>query len=296
MKLFQSISVTLIASIGIALQVLQSADAFIFSRNEPYPNLIDMAQAQTGTLFNVRLQIANPTSLSQLYIDGLQLELDCVAPPKGKDHVMLPGANGEQPELSTGPLGLKANGGSFISSGGLQKVRFEQEAWEMVWLADRPTGSIICGFHVPQPYIRNDAILPPGQCFLNFRVWTPKGLHTARNEKMAYERSLAKHVEAQKDAIDKMNATSNPIMKAVHFRNAAAANEMISVTHTNRFQTVPMEDDDVVTIGDGLLVAKQGTIWTTVYEDKPFNLGKKETHFYLGGAMLKDLVKDDVKE
>lgn len=49
---------------------------------------------------------------------------------------MLPGANGEQPELSTGPLKLKAlSGGSFISSGGLQKVRLEQEAWEMVWVA-----------------------------------------------------------------------------------------------------------------------------------------------------------------
>ena len=142
---FNSVLSSILVGIVLLTSTPHRSEGFIFSRNEPLNNLSDLAQAQMGTLLNVRLQISNPKSLSQLYIDGISLELQCRAPHDGKDHVMLPGINGEQPELSTGPLGLKVTGGSFISSSGLQTLELEQEAWEMVWVA----GVCLCfAFHV----------------------------------------------------------------------------------------------------------------------------------------------------
>jgi len=132
---FNSFPSFILVGIVLLTSTPHRSEGFIFSRNEPLNNLSDLAQAQMGTLLNVRLQISNPKSLSQLYIDGISLELQCQAPHDGKDHVMLPGINGEQPELSTGPLNLKVTGGSFISSSGLQTLELEQEAWEMVWVA-----------------------------------------------------------------------------------------------------------------------------------------------------------------
>ncbi len=264
------------------------SQAFLFSRHDVHPNLPDLAKAQTGILLNIGLEVKDPNSLSQLYIDGMTIELDCTAPPKEKKFVSLPGISGKNPELSTGPLHLEMKSeGRFISIHGTETMKVEKEAWEMVWIADRPAGSIICGFHLPTPLKRNDAVLPSGLLFLNFRVFTPKGLHLLQNEKMMYERKMAEYLQRQKDALEKMNSTDNPIEKAFHFREAAAANEMISVTYTERFEVVPSEDEDVVEIGDGLLVAKKGSIWTTVSE--PSFLGKKERNHYIGGAILKEL-------
>ena len=266
---------------------IHQSQSYIFSRNDVNPNLADLASAQTGTRLNIGLQVMNPKSLSQLYIDGMAFELQCHLPPQDRPIISLPGATGQQPELSTGPLHLSQKGeGKFVSIDGTQRVQIEQEAWEMIWVANRPTGSIICGFHLQNPAIRNDAVLPSGKIFLNFRVWTSEGLHTARNEKMNYERRMAKHMQEQKDALDKLNSTDNPIMKAMHFRNAAAANEMISVMSTSNYETIPMNDEDIVTIGDGLLVAKKGSIWTVVHEKTL--LGAKETNAYLGCAILKE--------
>ena len=104
---------------------------------------------------------------------------------------------------------------------------------------------------------------------------------------MMYERKIAKHMELQRDALHKMNNTNNLIMKAKYFRDAAAENEQLSYYHTDRYNFVPIEDEDVVTVGDGLLVSKEGSIWTTIKEDT--FLGKKYTNVFIGRAFLKEL-------
>ncbi len=282
----QSLSFTTVWMCTIIILV-QKSESFLFSRNNGvHPNLFELARAQTGKELNVELQIKNPVSLSQLYIDGLTFELQCQTPSADAPCISLPGCNGEQPALSTGPLNLTTKAkGKFINLQGSQSLPIEQEAWELVWADERPAGSLVCGFHLSSPVSRNDAVLPKGPIFLNFRVWTKKGLHEIQNQKMSYERKFSEHMQSQEEALEKMHATGNPIMKAVHFRNAAAANEMLSLMYTDRFQTVPMTEDDVVTIGDGLLVAKQGSIWTIF--DQPAFVGTKKSNVYLGGAVLK---------
>ena len=278
-----------LSTIGLvyAMMPIKKSESFLFSRNnDVHPNLFELANTQTGKELNVELQIKNPKSLSQLFINGLTFELQCQQPSNEASLISLPGCNGDNPALSTGPLLLKTKAsGKFVSLQGSQSLPIEQEAWEMIWADERPAGSIVCGFHLPYPVNRNDAVLPKGPIFLNFRVWTKKGLHEIQNEAYAYERRLAEHQQYQKEALEKMNSTGNPIMKAIHFRNAAAANEMLSLMYTNRFQTVPMTDEEVISIGDKLLVAKQGSIWTTI--NLPAFIGKKSTHVYIGGAVLK---------
>lgn len=277
------------AAVVIVLSTtIRQSQSFLFSRHDVHPNLFDLANAQTGTVFQVGLEVKTPLSPSRLYIDGMTLELQSSLPPKDKQFVSLPGISGKYPEVSTGPLHLEMKSeGRFISMDGTQTMKTEKEAWEMIWVADRPSGSIICGFHLNKSLKRNDAILPSGHVFLNFRVFTPKGLHAVRNEKMMYERRLAENLERQKDALEKMNRADNPISKAIHFRDAAAASEIISVMHTDKYESVPCEDEDVIKIGDGLLVAKKGSMWTTVHE--PSFLGKKEINHYLGGAFLTEM-------
>jgi hypothetical protein len=271
------------------------SESYIFSRAGAHPNLLQLAKAQTGTLLNIGLEVQNPETQSGLYVDGLTLQLhdpESIPPVHDiKQCISLPGANGEYPEMSTGPLPMTTKSrGSFVSRDGKQTMKIEKEAWEMVWLEDRPAGSVICGFHLPEPLIRNDAVLPSGKIFLNFRVWTSKGLQMARNDKMMHERNISKYSVEQKDALDKMNSTNNPILKAVHFRNAAAANEKLSLIKTNRHDTVPDREDDLIEVGDGLLIGKQGSMWTSVL--RPSLLGSKETNCYLGSAVLKELTRD----
>jgi hypothetical protein len=274
--------------------------SFLFPRNfDVNPNLASIAKAQTGITLDIGLQVSDAKNQSKLYIDGLSLELICqpTASPTApaittsthQNHIIpLPGINGPNPHVSTGPLHLiMKNPGSFVSLQGTQKLTMEQQAWEMVWINNRPTGSIICGFHLDEPMVRNDAILPSGNLYLNFRIWTPAGLHTARNEKMAYERELSKQMKIQKEELEKCNASDNPIQKAMHFRKAVTANELISIMKTDKHDTVPMEECDVITVGEGLLVAKEGSIFTTVMEKNMLG-GNKENHYFVGGAILKD--------
>jgi len=260
--------------------------SFLVSRYTVDPSISDFMKTQPSTLLDVGLEVTSSESLSKLYIDGIKLELDCTPPSKSSSATKLPGCTGPQPDLSSGPLRMKTlSKGKFINVDGQQTVPFEQEAWEMVWINERPTGSIICGFYLPKLIQRNDAYLAPGHMYLNFRVWTIKGLHLIRNEKMAYERSLAKHMFIQDEEWLKMKAETNPIMKAVHFQKAAAANEMIGLMRTEKFNTVPMEDADTIHISKDLVVAKQGTMWVKGVEATL--MGKKDTHYCVGSAILK---------
>lgn len=287
MKLQKSISILLYSS-----AVLHQTQGFLFPTSpDVHPDLNKLAQSQSGTLLSIGLDIRNPKSLSRLYIDNLQLELQSTAPSNVLQCIPLPGANGATPQFSTGPLHLNTKSeGSFISIHGKQTMTIENQAWEMLWVADRPTGSIVCGFHLPQPCIRNDAVLPSGEIFLNFRVWTPKGLHIARNDQMTNERRTAKYLAEQRDALEKLNTTSNPLMKAKFLRDAVAANEQLSFCGTDRYDFVPSEDEDVVTVGDGLLVSKEGSIWTQAKEQTL--LGKKDINVFLGRAFLKELIPE----
>ena len=126
MKLLSTISILLCST-----SIFQHSQSFLFpSRDHVHPNLSELAQSQAGTTLSIGLDVRNPQSLSQLYIDGLQLELQSTAPANVLECIPLPGANGATPHFSTGPLNLNTKSeGTFISVHGKQTMTIQDQAW-----------------------------------------------------------------------------------------------------------------------------------------------------------------------
>ena len=256
-----------------------------------HPLLSEFAQAQTGILFDVGLDI--PKDLkdkmsSRLYIQGLTLELQTAQ--LLENHVALPGANGPYPTASTGPLSIETHSeGRFVSMSGTQTVKFDKGCWEMVWLKDRPAGSLVCGFELLEEVSRNDAALSAGGVYVSFPVFTKDTLEEFRAKKDAYESTFKKFTDEQADQLEKMNLTNNPLMKAVHFKNAIGANEKASMMRTNAYDKFPPAEEHIISIGKDLLLCTKGTVHTKSAEQK----GKKD-HTQVGEASLKKIDHSEV--
>jgi len=85
-------------------------------------------------------------------------------------------------------------------------------------------------------------------------------------------------------ALEKMQASSNPIQRAFLYRDAAAAVEKISMLPA--CSHVP-EEDDVITLANGLVVSKEGSLYKSV---GAFGIGKK----LLGTATISFVNDEDV--
>jgi len=152
--------------------------------NQANPALVGYADAQDNALLKihfdigqVELQKGTPVITgSRLGIDGLLVEL------LGKEevdykHPNLPGADGPNPQLSSGAKSLDIlNEGKFVDLSGTRSVSLEHGVWEMVWRRDAKAGALICGFDVPEEVKRNDASIPKGRLFVvslnNIRLHT----------------------------------------------------------------------------------------------------------------------------
>lgn len=264
-----------------ALVILPS-EGFLGPVREKHPSLSEFAQAQTGILLNIGLDIPKDkdATSSRLYIRDLALELQTAQ--FMDDHVGLPGASGPNPTCSTGPLTINVREeGKFVSMQGVQTVPFEKACWEMLWLKDRPAGSIVCGFELPEDVSRNGAILPAGGVYISFPIFTAETLEVARAKKIEYETNYKKHTDLQDQELKKMNSSKNPFMKLVHFRNAVDANQHASLMRTNVYDNIPTSEEDLIRIADNLILCKDGKVFTKSAEHK----GKKD-HKHAGKAIL----------
>lgn len=96
-----------------------------------------------------------------------------------------------------------------------------------------------------------------------------------------------KEFESQRDVeLEKMSNTPNILMKALHFRNAAAATEQMDYTGLHAMVDVPSVDD-VLEIGEGLQMVKIGTVWskTGSFSDS-FRTNRQQL---LGSATLRNM-------
>jgi hypothetical protein len=270
----------------VASLVARHCEAFLgYNKEKAHPMLSEFAQAQTGILLDIGLDIPQElkdNSSARLYIRNLLLELQT-----GQllgDNVKLPGSSGPNPTCSTGPLGIKVHKeGTFISTKGTQTVHFEKACWEMLWVEGRPAGSIVCGFHLPDDVSRNGAVLNAGNVYVTFPVFTIDTLETARAKKLDYEITFKKYKDLQHESFEKMDSTHNPFKKAMHFRNAAAANEKASLMRTSAHDNIPTSEDAIIHIGENLLLYKEGCIWMKSVSQ----MGTKD-HKYVGTASLKN--------
>lgn len=249
------------------------------------PALIDFADAQSGQSFKFRFEIGQDEdeSTPNLLIDGVHIELDGNEFPEDGKRVSLPGIDGPHPNLSSGPRVLHTHsGGMFVSMGGMKTVDFRDGCWELVWRDEAPAGSIICGFDHPEEARRNkhSSSLPKGRVYVSFPVWTREGLKEQQIRKADVTKIATEHSEEMKAHLDKMRETKNPLMKALHFRNAAAAHEKLEFSGHRSVAEIP-DEEEVTPIGGGLAICRKGTVWT---KDGSFMAGN---HALLGHATIK---------
>ena len=262
------------------------------------PLLDEYSSAQSGISIKIRLDVigrggdANSNSGGavgggggRLSIDGIHLVLDgeALAGVGSKDRPLLPGADGPHPSLSSGPRSLlTVNDGAYVDMTGLRQVGLESGCWEMIWRKDAAAGSVICAFEHPAESRRNahSPPLPRGRLYMSFPVFPRDWLSEGQSKKARVTADAEKFTEEIQSQFEKMRGTDNPLMKALHFRNACAAQEGYDRSGVGSMKMIP-EDDDVMTINGGLAVCLEGTLWT---KDKGFWGGN---HVLLGTARIK---------
>jgi hypothetical protein len=252
--LFRTISLFVLAS---------SAHGFVFlNKKVASAELASLAKAPSGTILDLRLDVGS-NDHSRMSLQGLHLELS-QEEAVDKLRVKLPGADGPRTSFSSGARTIHVKDPAFfVSMAGKQNVPFNHGCWEMVWRENAPAGVIVCGFDLEESVQRNEAVLNKGRIFLSIPVWTKQGLKEQQERRREIEARVKLHQDAKKEAYDKMAETSNPIMKALHFRNAAEATEQLSYWYINqdRISQVPL-DEDVLALRDDIFITTKGTVWT----------------------------------
>jgi len=125
-----------LAAIGGVIGFCSSlAEGFIFNAFTAYPQLHELASAQTDCLMSIRLEIGKKgrdlAHSASLFLDGLQLQLSQA--PALEGHVKLPGAQGPHPKTSSGARDIEIQHlPYFIGLEGMKKVPLQKGAWEMI--------------------------------------------------------------------------------------------------------------------------------------------------------------------
>jgi len=214
-------------------------------------------------------------------VTGMTLELRNVDPSYA--HPAMPGVDGPHPELSTGAKALDVvRDGSFVSLQGTKHVSLLNGCWELVWKDGAPAGSLVCGFDLDEDVTRNDATLPKGRIYLSFPVWDQTSLTLAQLEKKERQDRASVFLADNSAEMEKFKDETNPLMKALHYRNAVAAINKFHDSGTTYYKAVP-EPNEVLELNEAtkLFVTAKGLMWT---KDGSFRSGR---HALLGTVMLK---------
>jgi len=226
------------------------------------PVLTDMgslADALETIPLSVQLDVGAVESSSRLNVNALVFELS--SPTADYAHPPLPGVNGPRSHHSSGARTLKVNQeGYYIDMKGMQHVKTLDGSWEMVWKDDSDEGKLICGFDIPMEYKRNDASIPKCHLYLSFPLWTKSSREHATFRREKIIRQAEKLDSDHQKELKKMKATTNPFLKALHYRNAAAALvEKNQVNPIKSLNNVPSENE-LVSLGNNLVLSKKGLV------------------------------------
>lgn len=265
-----------IVALSLLLAPLAGVSGFIFSQPMAIKQgLVQVTDAQKTTPLTIKLDVGTNDE-SRLNIVGLTLELS--SQEANYEHPKMPGADGPHPQLSSGVRTLNIlKQGSFVSMAGKNDVETLHGCWEMVWRENASAGSLICGFDVPEDYQRNEAELHAGRVYLSFPVWTKVGLHEAQETKDRVTTRAKELVEEKNEHLEKYKSDPNPLMKALHYRNAAVALEKQSFQNLKSFEMVP-SNEEIIPLQDDLLLTTKGLVFS---KEGSFHRGK---HLLLGTA------------
>lgn len=236
-----------------------SAQGFFTEQLIAKPGIKEKLSNHFEQRFVATLTIGQEGGQSKLPIRGMTFDL--LDKHAAADHTLLPGVNGPHPHLSSGARQLDiVQEGSFTTIQGTQHVRALNACWELIWKDDTPAGALICGFEIPEEYKRNDAVLPSDRMYLSFPIWTKDGLEYGQSEKARVESLVAELISKKNKELEKMNETSNPLMKALHYRKAYEYTEKFGMQPVERLQRIP-SNDEVIMLQDDLYLTTTGLAW-----------------------------------
>jgi len=243
--------------------------------------LKEVVDSQKTTTLELKMDIGANNGRRQLggrlNVNGLILELSSAM--ADYDHPLMPGVDGPQPQLSGGARTLDVlQDGWFIDMTGKRCVQTLNGCWEMVWREKALAGSLVCGFDVPVEYKRNQATLPSCRMYMSFPLWTMEGLLLAQKNKEKVVSRANAFLAEKKLEIEKMQTSTNPLISAMHYRNAAHAKDMASRQNLKHFDTVPSSFDETIPLQDDLLLTTRGLVFS---KDGSFKRGK---HLLLGSV------------
>jgi hypothetical protein len=234
-------------------------------------------------------------------IEGLTLKLSSLAETiKGKAKKMvMPGAHGPYPAVSTGVHTMDIQeSGKFIDMTGTIRLPFDAQlaSWEIVWRENAVAGCLVCAAQLTKPVFRSNnpsATIPAGSIYLSFPIWKRSDLTAYQSRKAEVLAAAAKYLQLRDDELLKMQMTNNFLMKALHYRNAAAAVERYSLYPVHTMSSKVPDDTDVMPINEtgDLLLTKVGTIWTN---KKNKNNQIATTHSLLEMALTGPIVKKQI--
>eukprot|EP00980_Cylindrotheca_fusiformis_P004059 scaffold880_cov132-Cylindrotheca_fusiformis.AAC.55 len=231
-----------------------------FNGPEQAPGLMQIIDAQSVQRLSINLDIGGEQDESHLVIRDVVFDLFKDAPVS--EHVKMPGINGPHPKLSSGVRRLDIiEGGHYISLKGMETIKTSKSCWELNWKKDSLAGALVCGMEILEDYERNEATLAKGRIYLSFPVWHQEGLDSARSEKERVTKNAEEALQLKNEEMSKYQETNNPIMKALHYRNAYAAAETYFLQPIKQMEMVPAEDE-VLELQDDLFLTTKGLIWS----------------------------------
>ena len=254
------------------LLFLPSWSAFAFMENfdgrkqaltkkEIRPDLYDVVDQQNNTRLNIQLHIGDDET-GFLTVKDMIIELSGRYNEDADEHVDLPGSDGSFSECTCGSRRLNIlSKGYFVNMNGLQHIDCEKGCWEMCWVRGRPAGTIVFAFSLPQTYSRNEAVLSEGDVWVSFPVWTVEGLRYGQMAKKKVLDEIELYTTKWNEELDKYEMTGNPIMKAIHERNAHIFAGKCDELYDYSLETIPADVDQYSELQEDLLLSKKGLIW-----------------------------------
>mmetsp|Transcript_23182 Transcript_23182/g.54721 ORF Transcript_23182/g.54721 Transcript_23182/m.54721 type:complete len:304 (-) Transcript_23182:409-1320(-) len=231
--------------------------------SEIRPDLQDVVdrQCQDNTQLDVQLHVGDEDS-GFLTIQNMIIQLGGPYDPEEADEfVKLPGKDGALSKFSSGGHRLNIlSKGQFVNMDGLQHIDCQKGCWEMCWMRGRPAGTIVFAFSLPETYSRNKAFLPKGNLWMSFPLWTTDGLKYGQAAKQKVLDEMEFYTRKWNEELAKYQLTKNPIMKAIHERNAHMFAEKCDHAWDYSLATIP-DDDECLQLQEDLLLSKRGLLW-----------------------------------
>lgn len=228
--------------------------------NEARPDLPEIVDQQINTNLNIELHVGDEEH-GFLTVQDMIIQLGGRFEDDDEERVSLPGNDARHSKYTAGARRMNVvSKGTFIDSKGTQHVECEKRSWEMCWVKGRPAGTIVFAFNLAQTYKRNQAILPGGNMWLSFPVWTLEGLKSGQMAKREVLDEIDFYTQKWNKELDKFEMTSNPILRAIYEHNAHKYATRCDDLYDYSLDTIP-DDDQYSKIQEDLLLSKKGLIW-----------------------------------